>query len=337
MLSKVDVLKDVLLKEIHSGKLRTGDVIPSRNRLKQKYGFSLTTVNKAIRDLTAAGYLSAVKGSVTRVLSEKPLVEACRIYAISGFNDSNLDVVRETLYSYSNISWPFIGLREEDAILKFDEICRPGTIVIWMCPNMKAILLMEHLEHNNIPQIIINRDFKAFNFVSTETHNSIREGLSWLMIEAGREISFVAPSPGIEASYIYQRINSFYEAVLELGAKLSPSMIFMHDQEELSAVANDIGRKLFLGNDRPRGIFVMHARLAILLVTFARAYNLLPGRDYHMLVFDYVDELRMTPGVCMMRQQLELMYREVNSWLENPFRSDNRPLQKYIKTELVTP
>jgi len=332
MLSKVDILKDIILKEIHSGKLRSGDIIPSRNRLKQKYGFSLTTVNKAIRDLTAAGYLTAVKGSATKVLSVKPIFEPRCIYAISGFNDSNLEMVRESLYSYSNISCPFIGLREEDAMLKFDHICQSGSIVIWICPSLKTILLMEHLEHCNIPQIIINRDFNGFNFVSTETQKSIRDGLSWLMIEEGREISFVAPSPSIETSYIYQRVNSFYEAALELGAKLTPSMIFMHDQEELSAVTNDIGRKLFLGHNRPRGIFVLHAKLAVLLVTFARAHNLLPGRDYHMLVFDYIDELRKTPGICMMRQQLDLMYNEVHTWLKSPL-----PIQKYIKTELVIP
>jgi len=332
MLSKVDILKDIILKEIHSGKLRPGDVIASRNRLKQKYGFSLTTVNKTIRELTNMGYLSAVKGSVAKVLSVKPAFEPRCIYAISGFNDSNLEMVRESLYSYSNISCPFIGLREEDTMLKFDNICQPGSVVIWICPNLKSILLMEHLERCNIPQIIINRDFNGFNFVSTEAKKSIRDGLSWLMIEEGRKVSFVSPTPSIDTSYIYQRVNSFYEAALELGAQLNPSMIFMHDTEELSSVANDIGHRLFLCNDRPRGIFVMHATLAVLLVTFARAHNLLPGKDYHILVFDYVDELRNTPGICMMKQQLELMYKEVHSWLESP-----TSVQKYIKTELVIP
>lgn len=337
MFSKVNILRDIILRDIHSGKLRPGDVIPSRNRLKQKYGFSLTTVNKAVSSLTDAGYLGAVKGSVTKVLSSQPQFQPKRIYAISGFNDSNLEMFKEELYSYSNISCPFIGLREEDAVLKLDSICQPGTIVIWVCPNLKAILLMEHLEHCGIPQIIINRDFNGFNFVCTDAKSSIRDGLSWLMIEAGREISFIAPTPHIETSYIYQRINSFYEAVLELGAKLVPTMTFMHDPKDLSAAANDIGRKLFLSNNPLRGVFVLHAKLAVLLVTFGLAHNILPGRDYKMLVFDYAEELRSTPGICMMRQQLDLMYKEVHAWIESSMHSQAHPIRKYIKTELIIP
>ncbi len=339
MFSKLDILKDLLIKEIHSKNLRPGDSIPSRNRLKQKYGFSLTTINKAIADLIEEGYLSSVKGSSTRVLAREPVTSPQCIYAISGYNDSNLEAVREPLYSYNNISCQFVGVREEDVMLKFDAICKAGSVVIWISPNFKSILVMEHFERYNIPQIIINRDYEGFNFVTTDNRKSIQKGLSWLMIEAGRDIAFVAPEPSTKTSYIYPRIYSFYEAALELGAKLSASMIFSHTQQDFPATANELGHKLFLGADRPRAIFVLNSKLAVLLVTFARAHNIIPGRDYHMLVFDYIEELANTPGICMMRQQFDLMYQEIYRWLESYKDNRKQPevIRKYIETKLVIP
>lgn len=334
MFSKVDFLKERLLTDIKSGNLMVGGAIPSRNRLKSKYDLSLTTINRAIKELTDAGYLCARKGSRTYVATDSPVNTPKRLFAISGFNDNNLDPIKDLLFSGSS-SLPFIALREEDAAGKMDQICQPGSAVIWICPNLDAMYMMDYLQKAGVPQILINRQYKDYDYVTTGTKESIREGLSWLLIEAGREIAFVSCQTSVEKPYLSERIIAFYESCFELGANLNSDRIFSRSFEDITGDISEIGKDLFLSEKRPRGIFVMQANLVLPLIAYARFHNLLPGRDFKLLTFDYIPELQGVEGVGMLRQQIKLFYREVNEWLEGAFVATS-PFRKSIKAELVT-
>jgi len=64
-------IKDHLLAEIHAGKWREGDVIPSEQELSRQFGVSRMTVNRAVRELTAEQVLTRVQGSGTYVAQHK--------------------------------------------------------------------------------------------------------------------------------------------------------------------------------------------------------------------------------------------------------------------------
>lgn len=64
-------IKDHLLAEIHAGKWREGDVIPSEQELAKQFNVSRMTVNRAVRELTAEQVLTRVQGSGTFVAQRK--------------------------------------------------------------------------------------------------------------------------------------------------------------------------------------------------------------------------------------------------------------------------
>jgi GntR family histidine utilization transcriptional repressor len=64
-------IKDHLLAEIHAGKWREGDVIPSEPELAVQFKVSRMTVNRAVRELTAEQVLTRVQGSGTYVAQRK--------------------------------------------------------------------------------------------------------------------------------------------------------------------------------------------------------------------------------------------------------------------------
>lgn len=64
-------IKDHLLAEIHAGKWREGDVIPSEPELAEQFRVSRMTVNRAVRELTTEQILTRVQGSGTYVAQRK--------------------------------------------------------------------------------------------------------------------------------------------------------------------------------------------------------------------------------------------------------------------------
>ena len=60
-------VKDHILTQIRSGSLATGARVPSENELVESFGISRMTVNRALRELTAEGYVARVPGVGTFV------------------------------------------------------------------------------------------------------------------------------------------------------------------------------------------------------------------------------------------------------------------------------
>jgi GntR family transcriptional regulator, histidine utilization repressor len=64
-------VKDFILRQIHDGVWREGDVIPSENELAQRFRVARMTVNRAVRELTSEQILTRVQGAGTFVAPPK--------------------------------------------------------------------------------------------------------------------------------------------------------------------------------------------------------------------------------------------------------------------------
>src|SRR5438874_13680116 len=62
---------NALLRDLQSGRLKTGDRLPSEADLQQKFGASRITVARAVRDLQLAGYVDRRAGSGSYVTAPK--------------------------------------------------------------------------------------------------------------------------------------------------------------------------------------------------------------------------------------------------------------------------
>jgi biotin operon repressor len=336
MLSKVEIIKSKLVADIKRGVFRIGESITSRNKLCRKYNFSRTTIDRAIKELTDAGYLTSHQGSRTYVISDKPIDKPQRLFVISGFTGmSNGATIKDLFFPEIDFEIPFSGLPEQDVTNNLNLICQPGTAVIWISPSMESIHLMDYLAKTGIPQILVNRKYADYDYVATDAKSSIKEGLSWLMIEAGRDIAFVSYKASTEKPYLHERIIAFYESCVELGANLNPDSIFSRNFDDIPSEIAEVGRAIFADGKPPKGIFVMHQALTIPLVTVAQTYGFIPGRDYKLLAFDYTQGLENYTGIAMLKQQMKQLYLEAAGWLKSNPTCKHEPFKKEIKTELI--
>ena len=337
MLNKSFALADFLIREIVQGRWRPGERVPSRNQLTQKYQCSRTTVERAVMQLTSAGYLVSRKGSGTFVADSAPGAGGIRhIYLISNFDvRSSGDFAAEALFNRASLGAPVEWVRPEQCEIYFERIARPGNAVIWMMPSPEHLYFMRCLADRHIPQLLINREYLKYDRVCTDAEAGIREGLSWLLIESGREMAVVMRRAGMDIPYQFSRTAGFYKLALELGAHLPAEWIFEGDMQDIARATEEIGACLFGGRNPARGIFVMDCRMAVPLLICSRGYGLQPGRDFRMLIFDYVPELEGTPGVAMMRQPYDRFLTESRRWLECCRQPGRMPFAALCKTELI--
>lgn len=334
MAGKSDSLQQKILEDIRNGTLKPGKPIPSRNQLCRKYQIARTTVDRAVNRLIAGGYLNAVRGSRTVVRQASPnrrLERLCIVY-----QDVRSGVIfGEQFFKQVNCPLPVTAIGEEDAGVCFARMSAPGTAVIWNCPGLESLYFMKSLANAAIPQILINRDFVGYNYVATDQRASIREGLAWLLIEAGRDITLLARPNDHTRPYMAERTIAFYESAVELGARLTGSSIYSRDIRDIPQEIAAVAQELFLGVKPARGIVLLNQEFVIPLVTCGVALGKQPGRDYFLLTFDYYDELRNTPGIGMLRQQFDLMRSEASRWLTGGYAERGEPFQVKLKAEFM--
>ena len=76
-------VKDLILGRIGNGDWPEGHRVPSENELTRELGFSRMTVHRALRELTAEGWLTRVRGLGTFVAESKPQSPLLEIHNIA--------------------------------------------------------------------------------------------------------------------------------------------------------------------------------------------------------------------------------------------------------------
>jgi len=76
-------VKNYIEDQIRSGSWKPDNRIPSENNLVESLGVSRMTVNRALRELTAAGHLIRLQGVGTFVAKQKPQAELMEIKSIA--------------------------------------------------------------------------------------------------------------------------------------------------------------------------------------------------------------------------------------------------------------
>lgn len=307
--------------------------IPSRSQLCKKFNCSRTIVECAVRQLTLNGYLSGRQGSGTYVINRSPAGQKINYLAIlCDFDvDHNSEIAMPSLnFEDMNISVKFLSINKIQT--DFEKISIPGTAVICLRPDIGKIPFLEKLQKRNIPVLLLNRDYEGFDYIITDPHSSIREGVSWLLIESGRDIGFISRRPSLKRPYQAERILSFYEAAIEFGAHLNPEWCISKNFRNYTEDIAEVGQKLFGSQKHPSGLFVLDMDLVLPLVAYGQSYGLVPGKDYRLLTFDRIRELEHVRNIAMMKQP-ELFYeKEIRRWLNSLH--TNIPFKSALKTEL---
>ena len=340
MIRKTDFIRDKLLADLLEHGLKPGDPIPSRHQLCRKFNCSRTTVERAIGELTASGYLCSRQGAGTFVNQPHPVKGIHTLYVAAENLQKEPDtntLLREMLFPDIKPGFEIVGVSVTDLSAHFSKICLPGSAVLWFMPSMSCIQLMDYLESANVPQFLINRKYKNFNYAVTDARNSIKEGLSWLMIEGGRDITLIAQEADTMHPYQYDRILAFFQAAVELGARLSPDSIHIRNFKDVPEEIAEIANQIFHTPSPARAVFILDSKLTVPFVTAARSIHFALGRDYSLLNFDCEESLAGHPGAAMLSQQWKQLYYEALRWVSDGYAEKRKPFYSNIKTRLILP
>ena len=334
MLTKTLLVEQYLKNEISSGNISPDSKIPSRSQLCKRFNCSRTIVERAIAILTQEGYLSGKQGSGTYVINKIPeLPEITNIKILCDFDVEQTSplVLPPLNFEDLNITVDFLSLNNIQ--LDFEKICTPGSAVVSLRPRVEHLPYLERLKKRNIPVLLLNRDYEGFDYILTDPRSSIREGISWLLIESGRDIGFVSRRPSLKRPYLAERILAFYESAVELGAHLNSDWCISKNFRNYTNDIAEVGQKLFGSQKHPCGLFVLDMDLVLPLIAYGQSYGLVPGKDYKLLTFDKIRELEKLKNIAMMKQPELLYEKEIRHWLNSLHK--NIPFKSALKTELL--
>ena len=337
MLNKTDYIQNKILAELLEHGAGKGDPIPSRHQLCRKYRCSRTTVERAIRNLVDSGYLCARQGARTYVNEMHPDKRIHTLYLVADTQPSQeLSLsLRELLFQGGLSDIQVIGISAGQLSAAFSRICLPGNAVVWLMPSMSSIHIMDFFAASKVPQLLLNRKYKNYSHVITDSKASIRAGMEWLIRKGGTEITLIAQAAGTMHPYQYDRILAFFESAVELGAVLKPDSLFIREFRDIPGEISEIAAALFRREKCPGAIFILGSNLVIPFITASRSFGLNPGEEFKLLCFDHLDSLDGYPGICILRQRFDQIYQEIQRWIQICLTPEGESFHSEIKTELI--
>ena len=154
--------------------------------------------------------------------------------------------------------------------------------------------------------------------ICTYSSSSIRQGLSWLLKEAGPDIAFITRPPALDKPYIHEHMLAFYEACFELGARLMPDLIFKSQYRDFMTDMPLIVSNIFERAKHPKGIFIPCCDFIVPFVLCATTkYRKELGKDYFLLSIDTIPELQGKQGMTFLKRPYHLFQREIENWLKH--------------------
>ena len=337
MISKVDILKAKIIREISSGKIQPDDLLPSRHQYMRRYSCARGTIDSAIAGLSRDGFVYSRQGGGTYVAKKSPNNTIQQICIINASEIS--EIIGDGLQSGNlagecQATLPCSIYAENDVYVNLDKFARLGNGVVWVRPSYNLYMAMNYLANLGIPQLLIGRNFGDFDFVTTDAKSGIYEGLEY-MKEKSSEIAFVSDANNPDRPYIAERQIAFYQSCVELGIRMRGEWIFDFDTASFSSEISRIGKCLFLENDTPRAIFLSSFTTAMPLITFAEAHGKILGKDFDLLIFDKALTLMNHPGISMLEQKWEKMAATVIEWISVKKSDMKKEFKRKIKTELI--
>ncbi len=334
MLKRTKIVK--YLQELSaSDKLPSNGKLPSQTALMRQFGVSRTTVVKALEELRIHGQVCGQQGRGVYALPSHAPDKISQIVVIGEHLNPDSD------FPFSEMIWGIENAGRRLSFLnasKMDNHAIPvfhrGQAIIWLLPELRMLPHMEHLRQLGIPQLLINRDFDDYDCIITDTMTSLREGLSWLLIEAGRDLAVISYPPVLCKPYRQDRLSAIYELCLSLQANLVSDLVFKCPFLNIVEDIDNIVQSIFHHPQPPRGIFILDHRIVIPFIICASKYGKTLAKDYKLLVMDGRPDYPHSPGLAILKQSFHLFQVEIEEWLRIALKPKRSLFQKRIKCSL---
>jgi len=302
----------------------------------QQFNCSRSTAVNALKAIEASKHIVGRQGSGMFVSLPSPR-EAPREILFCGNNlvPSSLYPFSEMIYSLDLGAFPVRYVDIRTVQQRLESLCHPGVAIIWVLPLESSLSQMSYVQSRGIPQLLINRSFGEYDCICTDAAESIRQGLSWLLNEAGHDIAFITSPPSFGQPYVQERSLAFYESCFALGARLLPELIFKTRYRDFMTDMPLIVEKLFERPNPPKGIFIPCCDFVVPFVLCATKYRKELGKDYFLLSFDMIPEFLGKQGMTFLRQPFHLFQLEIKAWLKHCANVHAPSFRKWLKCDMI--
>lgn len=178
---KYEKVKAMILADIRSGVYKSGERIPTREQLVNKYSVTRTTIGQALKILVNAGVLSTSKRGGTIVTGKRMPLNVAFVSTLSeaGITDivrvsevENFGVYKFLLEAIAEFNVDFLDISKitpEDFSWSKKYDC-----MVWVMPNDNLLNKLATPEYCD-KSLVINRYHESLNFISTNHRQAVRE------------------------------------------------------------------------------------------------------------------------------------------------------------------
>jgi len=306
-ISKYEVIKNKIEKNMEAGIYKENDKIPSESELCQLYESSRITVRKALDELVTMGVLYRRQGIGTFVRPKEPTrepIDAKKILLVLPNNPelfsagivsdmiSGIEkILRKTEYSLVTLMEPRNSEDEEKFIQSILAIEPEGIIYSFYFNSM----LIKQLSKLEIPIVFLDSEPKdnIFDFVTGEDFDSAYRATSIAIMEGYRRIGFYSPwsenfstcalrSQGIKKALEDQKVGWEEKQILMGGASAE-----YHDAIVKFDMVTDI-KKYLLANENLEVLITMNDSVAFATYKAASELKIRIPEDLKLISFgDY--------------------------------------------------
>lgn len=271
--------------------LKAGSRIPSRNFLSRKLEAARNTVDKAIAELEAEGYLTSIKGSGTYVSGRRlqkmqnigiilpsimgdiypPFISGIEQYAAQ----HNINVV---LLSCENIPE-----RQQRNVQQMLDMQADGCIIIPVINSELSFQTFLRLEKRGIPFVICNRYIDGLDvpYVGGNNHYGAYMATKHLIGQGCTELSYFSQR---KYSTAIERYHGFETAMAESPQTVRRGPVILGNYEE-EPLKHRI-REIFEKEHYPNGVLCFDDTMATVLYAILQEKGLQPGKDVKIVGYD---------------------------------------------------
>ncbi|MCK4422504.1 MAG: substrate-binding domain-containing protein [Candidatus Omnitrophica bacterium] len=331
-MGKQELLKDFILNQIRTNKLKPGDRVYSRSKFMSKFDCARATVDKVLKDLISAKILYGKKGAGTFVAPVKKAKPSKNIALVSGELGAPSMPYR-IAYSFMEHMGPEYNIK----FFTYNEIrhpaswqrCKSQQGIIFILPDIQHSPFIIETRTQDIPHIILYRNLPESSFVSIDNQSAVINLVSALAKKGCNNIAYL----GIRESRYHfpqERYLGFLEGLLKNQFELKKDLVHFIPEHSINLALNQI----FNSKIKPQGIILGSLQGIGQVITKIEKNDFKIGKDVFLACFDPVKENSYPfPVISLKSIAAEIGITGVQVYKEQ-IKNPQKLIQKYITPKI---
>ena len=299
-------IKDIIKKDILSGKLKVDEKLPSENDLALSYHVSRITSKRALNDLEAEGYIIRKKGLGSYVLNQNPqtIKESSKdILFIMPFPDEPsfgnytqgiLSVLENTDYR--------LHIKRNNENMSVEMIRNYAGVIFYPIQNKDMMDFISVLYAMDVPLVIIDKELSGTP-VSSVLSNNFQggyEACSHLLSSGLKKVRFLSSNPIEGVSTIRERYFGYLKAIKDHKIQSGTEIVYIDNDNNVTNIIN------WLHHEGVQGLVCENDVLAIQVMKAITDSGFSIPNDFKIIGFDDTQASKfLNPPLTTIKQNFE--------------------------------